>query len=119
VLVRSVTRREPEFDDEQRALLLASAEFEAGIGSHGQLLSEAMSPEASPTEYGSTLRFAAQGPFWDYAEKARLDDIDRYKAEFPKDAPPNLNGAFWTVEKHGELAAESMNPHADDANEDR
>jgi len=113
VLVRSVTRREPEFDDEQRTLLLASAEFEAGIGSHGQLLSEAMNPQASPTEYGSSLRFSAQGPFWDYAEKARLDDIDRYKAEFPKDSPPNLNGAFWTVEKHGELAAGKPEPDAD------
>ena len=47
------------------------------------------------------------------AEKARLDDIDRYKAEFPKDSPPNLNGAFWTVEKHGELAASEPQPNTE------
>ena len=107
VLVGSVMRREPEFDDEQRDLLLASEAFEASIGSNGHLAAEAMSPEADPTNYDSPLRFEAHGPFWDWAEKARLDDIDRYRALFPKDSPPNLNGAFWTVEKHGELSARS------------
>ena len=117
VLVRSVTTREPEFDDEQRDLLLASAAFEASIGTNGHLNAEAMSPEASPTDYNSSLRFSANGPFWDYAEKARLDDIDRYRNEFPKDSPPNLNGAFWTVEKHGELSAEPVHTHSDETDD--
>ncbi|TFD27524.1 hypothetical protein [Cryobacterium cryoconiti] len=106
VLVRSITRCEAEFDDEQRELLLASAEFEASIDSNGHFLAETMSPEADPMNYKSTLRFTAAGPFFNYAEKARLDDVDRYRAEFPKDSPPNLNGAYWVVEKHGELAGD-------------
>jgi hypothetical protein len=104
LLVRSVTTREPEFDDEQRDLLLASAEFEALVDSNGHLISETTSFQANPTNYDSTLRFAAAGPFWNWAEKARLDEIDAYKSQFPKDSPPNLNGAFWVVEKHGELS---------------
>jgi len=112
-VIGTTTTRESEFDDEQRELLLASAAFEASIGTNGHLNAEAMSPEASPTNYDSSLRFSANGPFWDYAEKARLDDIDRYRAEFPKDSPPNLNGAFWTVEKHGELSGDAGNQRGD------
>jgi hypothetical protein len=52
-----------------------------------------MSPEADPSNYDSTLRNSAHGPFWDWDEKTRLDDINRYRAEFSKDFPPNLNGA--------------------------
>lgn len=106
LLVRSTATREPEFDDEQRDLLLASAEFEASLSSNGFLRSEAMSPDADPTNYESSLRFTAAGPFWAWDEKARLDAVDAYKAQFPKDAPPNLNGAYWVVEKHGESAGD-------------
>lgn len=106
VLVRSVTTREPEFDDEQLDLLLASVEFEASIGSNGFRRSDSMNPEADPTNYASPLRFSAAGPFWDYAEQARLDAIDAYKEQFSKDNPPNLNGAYWVVEKHGDSAGD-------------
>jgi hypothetical protein len=102
LLVRSVTTRESEFDEEQRDLLLAGAEFEASIGSNGFLRADTENPEADLSEYGSSLRFTAAGPFWDYAEQARLNAIDAYQAQFPKDKPPNLNGAYWVVEKHGE-----------------
>lgn len=99
LLVRSVTRREPEFDDEQLSLLLASVAFESSIDSNGQLISDSLNPAADPSNYESPLRFVASGPFWNWAEKARLDDIDRYRSEFPKDSPPNLNGAYWVVNK--------------------
>jgi hypothetical protein len=114
VLVRSITRREPEFSDYDLDLMLASLAFEGSIGSHGHLLSEAMSPEADPTNYDSTLRFSARGPFFDFAKKAEQDDIDRYKSEFPEGSPPNLNGAYWVVEKHGELAANEVHEGADE-----
>lgn len=102
VLVRSVTTREPEFDDEQLDLLLASVEFEASIGSNGFRRSDSMNPAANPNDYSSGLGFSATGPFWSWDEKARLDAIDAYRAQFPKDSPPNLNGAYWVVEKHGD-----------------
>lgn len=112
VLVRSITRSEPEFDDEQRDLLLASVEFEASIDSNGHLLAETMSDDADPTNYESDLRFSARGPFFNWAEKARLDDVDRYRSEFPKDSPPNLNGAYWVVEKHGWSGSREPEPAA-------
>jgi len=97
---RSVTTREPEFDDEQRDLLLAGTIFEAAIDSNGQLIADATDPENNPNNLKRRSWFTATGPLWNWGEKARLDDIDRYKAEFPKDHPPNLNGAYWVVEKH-------------------
>ena len=106
VLVRSVTRKEPEFNDDDLNLMLASVAFEASIGRNGHLLSHTMSPEADPSNYDSTLRYFAHGPFWDWDEKARLDDIDRYRAQFPKDSPPNLNGAYWVTEEVGELSSD-------------
>lgn len=99
-VVRTVATPEAEFNEEQIDLLLAGEAFRKDIGSHGQLLSESTSPGADPTEPATrTHGYIAHGPFWDHAEKAKLDDIDRYKADFPKDKPPNLNGAYWTVEK--------------------
>jgi hypothetical protein len=80
-------------------LLLALAKFEGDIGPHGQLLSEATDPGANPTEYDNPLRFESRGPFTDWAEKSRLDAIDAYKAKFPKDTPPNMNGMYWVVDK--------------------
>jgi len=99
-LVRSVTTRESEFDDEQRTLLLAIIDFESGIGAHGHPYAEAMSDEADPTNYGGHWRYEGVGPFTDHAEKAKADAIDTYKAQFPKDAPPNMNGLVFRVVKH-------------------
>jgi len=41
----------------------------------------------------------AKGPFTDWAEKAKLDAEDAYKAGFPEDHPPNMHGLYFTVEK--------------------
>ncbi|TFD51956.1 hypothetical protein E3T46_07660 [Cryobacterium sp. Hh11] len=118
VLVRSLSTPEPEFADDDLDLMLASVAFEASIGRNGHLLSHTMSPEADPQKYEHSLRYVAHGPFWDWDEKVRLDDIDRYRAEFPKDSPPNLNGAYWVTEEIGELSTERVHSHADDTNED-
>lgn len=100
-LVGTITTREPEWDMEQVDLLLAAHKFRSDIGPHGYLLSKATSSDADPTNYKSPLRYVGHGPFWDYAKKAELDRIDAYKAEFPKDTPPNMNGAYFTVEEIG------------------
>lgn len=98
-LVRSTTTREEEFDRDQVDLLLAWRWWQKDTGPHGHRLSETTSDAADPSGSGS-LRFTAQGPFWDHAEKARLDAIDNYRKQFPKDDPPNLHGAYWRVERH-------------------
>lgn len=97
-VVRAVEYREPEFDDEQRAWLLAFQRHDADVGSHGELLSEATSERAEPNYYGEgSIRYVANGPFTNQAEKAFRDAQDAYKRDAGENA--NLNGMFWTVEK--------------------
>lgn len=98
-LIRSVTTREPEWNEEQIDLLLAAAAFKADVGPHGQLMSEATSDDANPNNYDSPLRFVGKGPFVDWAEKAKADREAEYKAAAGKDA--NLNGMYFVVEKLG------------------
>lgn len=100
-LIGSKMTREAEWDTEQVDLLLAAHAFRADVGPHGHLLSKSTSSDADPTNYESPLRYAGHGPFWDWAKKAELDKADAYRAEFPKDSPPNMNGAYFTVEEIG------------------
>lgn len=93
----SVSRAEPEFTPEQVDLLLASDLLEADTGPHGFLLSESTSPDADPANDNAKFRFVGKrAPMVDYAEKARLDAADAFKAKY-KDA--NLNGLIFRVEK--------------------
>lgn len=97
-MVRAVEYRESEFDDEQRAWVLAFRRHEADMGSHGELLSEATSPEADPNYYGpGSIRYTPHGPFTNQAEKVYRDTEAAYKAEAGENA--NLNGMYWTLEK--------------------
>ena len=98
-LIRSGTTRESEFDGEQVAYLIAIQEYERMFGQHGHPMHEATSEEANPTNYEGHWRYFGEGPFTDYAEKARLDAIDAYKRQFSKDDPPNMNGLIFTVSK--------------------
>jgi hypothetical protein len=97
--VGSVTRREAEFSDDERDLLLALSQYEADIGPHGHSLAKSTSPGADPNEYGTALRYVGHGPFTDWAKKAELDKEDAYRASFPKDAVVNQNGHYYTVEQ--------------------
>jgi hypothetical protein len=85
-LIRTVTVREPEYDDAELALLVASRRRQAEMGPHGIPMSEAMDP---------ANQFAFKGqevPRIDYADKALKDAQDRYyKAH--KDV--NRNGHRW------------------------
>jgi hypothetical protein len=98
-LVGSETRIESEFDIEQVDLLLAIREFNSERDSNGFPFSEVLSPAANPNEHSlpEVIRFFAQGPFTNWAEKSRLDAEQQYKKDAGDAA--NLNGMFWTVEK--------------------
>ena len=98
LLTGTVASREPEWDDEQRDLALAFAEFMRGMGPNGEQLSEATSSKADPNYYkADQIRYVSAGPFTNWAEKRRLDAIDAYKSVAGDNS--NLNGMFWTVEK--------------------
>jgi hypothetical protein len=87
VLVGSVTIRESEWDDDQRALMLAHLELEADIGPHGQPMSEATSPLANPSDPKRAWVYEGRGPVVDYAAQAIDKKREAYKALLPKDSP--------------------------------
>jgi len=69
LLVRSVTTREPEWDQEQYEFFAALHEHEALVGDHGQPLDEAMSPLADPLNPDGTHTYQVR-PVRDWAESA-------------------------------------------------
>lgn len=86
----SVTVREPEFDDRDRALLLADYEAErAPRGSHGLLLSETTDP-AYQYDWETPL------PTMDFAAEALRKTQDAYKKAYP-DA--DMSALLWTVRR--------------------
>lgn len=103
-LVQSVTVREPEFDDDERALMVASKR--RVVGSHGIPMDEATDPANQFEFVGDAV------PLVDYAEKAREDSRDRYYKQYDsKDNPVNRNGHLWGVKRRSVLEAdEGLNP---------
>lgn len=84
-LVRSVTVREPEFDEHERVLQLAASR--RVVGDHGIPLDVAMDP-------ANQFAFKApKKPLMDWAEKAQKDDMDSYYATRPKGE--SRNGHRW------------------------
>ena len=72
-LVRSVTTTEPEWDDEQLALVIAHLELENDVGPHGQPMSEATNVLGDAKNPNGQWWYKPTGPFVDYAEKARVE----------------------------------------------
>lgn len=97
--MRSYSTPEVEWDSEQLDWMLAYDSYKRDLGSHGHLLSRSTSIEADPNNYKSPLRYVAHGPFTDWAAKAEQDKADAYRASFPEDSPPNMNGMYFTVEE--------------------
>lgn len=93
---------EPEFDRSQYELLAALMDYEADLGNHGQLLSEAMSLDAQPGNPKRKYRYvagteAAPGlPMVDYAAQARDSASEAYYKQYP-DEP--RAGHVWVVRK--------------------
>lgn len=96
-VVRAVEHREPEFDPDEQAALIAFARHENDIGPHGHLMSEALDPGANPNDYKNPLGFVPLPPVIDWVEKTRLDKIDAVKKEFGDDF--NFNGWIFPVGK--------------------
>lgn len=91
-MVRSITLREPEFNDEDVVELLALRELHRETGRYGESLAEAYSDAASPTYYGpGAIRFVAK---WrvNYAEAA----VEAAQAAAKDDIPA---GAAWYVDR--------------------
>jgi hypothetical protein len=89
-LVRSVTVREPEYDQGQLALLLASRRRAAELNEFGIPISEAMDPANQFVYEGQ------QSPNMDWSVKAARDESDRYYEQHPK---VSRNGHRWGAPK--------------------
>jgi hypothetical protein len=93
-LVETITRREPEFDKGQVAVLLAHLRQEREPrGSHGIPLSKATGPEADPALTGRRT-FVVEGPQTDFAAQALSEAQKRYYDANPK-APRQSH--LWSV----------------------
>lgn len=94
-VVRVVTRRESEFSDTDREMLLAYKQQQATLLPHGQPMDEATDPRADPNYYGDdAYRYEVR-----YAVDQAQAAIDREKAkpEFKDvDLRPYI---FWAVRK--------------------
>lgn len=101
-IVRSYSTVEAEWDTDGVELMLAYDAYKRDLGPHGHMLSRSTSLDADPNNYASPLRYVAHGPFTDYAAKAEADASDAYRAGFPDDAKPNMNGMYFTVEEISE-----------------
>ncbi len=98
-LIGHLEERESPWTREEVDLLLASREVENDVGPHGHPMSEALVgdpfDDSKPHYYE-----AAEVPVVDYAEKARLDAIERYRAEYTVDGQsPNMHGLIFPVSK--------------------
>lgn len=93
---------EPEFDTSQYELLAALMDYEADLGSHGQLLSEAVSPDADPGNakrkyrYIAGLATAPGLPLVDFAAQARDQASEAYYKQYPD---TDRAGHVWVVRK--------------------
>lgn len=94
-LVRTVTVREPEFDDVERARLLGSRLHEASIGAHGIPMSEA----TDPATRGKWL--VNEAPKVDYVKLAIGKQQDHYYTQHPS-AKDDRAAHIWYVKGRDE-----------------
>jgi hypothetical protein len=87
-LVGTVTTLEPEFDSEQRSLLLAYEALTHDRGSHGLPLSETTDPRADPATWDGWRYEANKSPRIDFAGQA----IAKAQQAYYKDHPDEPRG---------------------------
>jgi hypothetical protein len=87
---------EPEWDEDQLDLVMAEQMVRNLTGPNGEWMPEATSDDADPMSY-SGMRYIANGPFTNWAEKERLDALDAHRKAMGEGA--NLNGVYFTADK--------------------
>ena len=106
-MTRAVTVREPEYNDRDRAHLLADWDAEnAPRGAHGVLVSEATDPKYNPYALDAAGSFVAE-PVVDYAQAAIDREVDaRRKAVSAEDDWPLL----WSVRLEKSAPGDEVDP---------
>lgn len=88
---------EPEWDDEQVALLLAAQAKVSEVGPHGIPMDEATSPLADPNDRTRGYHFEVPAPRIDHAQRALNVAQAQRSAEYPEEDTGSL---LWRVERH-------------------
>jgi len=89
---------DPEWSLTDVDWLIASRDYEAGIGSHGHPLDEATSADANPANPDAKYSYAAgPAPDVDWAERARLNAQQVHRATLRDDE--SANGMYFPVRK--------------------
>lgn len=95
--VAAITDVEPEWLTDDVDWLIASRDFEASIGRHGQPLSESTSREANPANSDGSFYYVTERPEVDWAERAQSLAAERFREEAGKDF--SMAGYFFPVVK--------------------
>lgn len=95
-LISSTTIREPEFDAEQLAWLLASDQLESDTGRLGESLTEAMSPDGDPNNWNRKYHYEVSGPTVNWAEYAMARAQQAFYKQYPEGS---RDGHHWRVRK--------------------
>lgn len=83
-VVGEVHRVEPEWDDEQRYLVLAWLDWDSDRGPHGHSMREATSDDADPANREGHILFKADPvPIRDHVEAARVGARKAYEQQYP------------------------------------
>lgn len=94
-LVRAVTVREPEFSSADLAMLRVWV-HEPARGSHGYLLSDAMSPDVDPANWGARYELRVPPPSRDFYQAALTQAQESYAKQYP-DA--DMSSLKWRIER--------------------
>lgn len=103
--------REPEWDEEQIALLLAAGDLAAEVGPHGIPMSEATSPLADPNDRWRGYHYEARPPRIDHAQRELNRAQDERRAAYPDEDSGSLLWSLTRVEEP--LAARPATPSGD------
>lgn len=66
-------------------------------GRNGEWIPDATAAGADPNNYPSGYRYVTEGPFTNWAEKARLDAEKTWRDQAGDKA--NMHGMFWTAKR--------------------
>lgn len=93
-----IVERDPEFDDMDRALVVAYRKLEAETTANGFKAYEEISPLADPDNPDAQFEFVALEPHINYVARARERALRQVREQF-KEAPEQLDGLFIPVVK--------------------
>ncbi|RLP76334.1 hypothetical protein D9V32_05545 [Mycetocola tolaasinivorans] len=95
-LLRTVATSSPEFDSQERRLLIVGSRVLAKIGPHGHFMDEATDPRAAASNYFGGYGYVPNEPIFDHAEIAVRAAEKAWRDQNPEGDP---TGMIFTVRR--------------------